>query len=355
MTRSVQTVLLLGAVLFGYFIGDYQKESRTPKTFTWKIQSQAPEQNPDYQTLVEFTEKVKVMSQGRLIITPYSEAMITKGAELFSGVKEGITEMALGWPNWWLNQNIGWAAIQSGPYDFMNIDASMLYFYEGEGTKLANELSMSQGIIWRPAWWAGMELGILSRTKIEGLKDLKDKKIRIGPGIPADTLIEASGAFATPVTPEEIIPLANSGLLDGVEWTVPGATLSMGFAKSYPYLIAPAVWQPSVLADFLINKEAYNALPPDLQAILESAMKDYTLTTTLKSKNIDISAYRNFIEDGHDVATWSKEDLEVWKLTSDKVYKRYRDESDAFNTIYESKMRYKSNYDEYYKTFGAYD
>ncbi|GAA3928027.1 TRAP transporter substrate-binding protein DctP [Litoribacillus peritrichatus] len=355
MKNYMIAILFLGSMLFGYFVSEYQKKPVEIITFEWKVQSQAPEQTPDYQTLITFTEKVKVMSQGRLIITPYPEGVITKGAAIYRGVKDGTTEMALGWPNWWLKENTGWAAIQSGPYDFMNIDASMLYFFEGEGMELANKLSQPEGIIWRPAWWAGMEFGILSNTKIEGLKDLHGKKIRIGPGIPADTLIEASGAFATPVTPEEIIPLAGSGLLDGVEWTVPGATLKMGFAKAYPYLIAPAVWQPSVLADFLINKTAYDALPPDLQAILESAMKDYTLTTTLKSKNIDISAFRNFVQEGHDISTWSKEDLNAWKLASDKIYKRYRDESEAFNEIYESKMRYKAHYDDYYTTFGAYD
>ncbi|MFC3150631.1 TRAP transporter substrate-binding protein DctP [Litoribrevibacter euphylliae] len=355
MKNSLVAVLLFGAMLFGYFLGDDQTVPDVPLIFEWKIQSQAPKQSPDYQTLVEFTEKVNVMSQGRLMITPYSEGEITQGAGLFTGVKNGTTEMALGWPNWWLKENKGWAAIQSGPYDFMNLDGSMLYFFEGEGTRLANELSLPQGVIWRPAWWAGMELGILSNTKIEGLKDLHAKKIRIGPGIPADTLIEAAGAFATPITLEEIIPLADSGLLDGVEWTVPGATLNMGFAKSFPYLIAPAVWQPSVLADFLINKDAYDVLPADLQAILESAMKDYTLTTTLRSKNLDISAFRNFVNEGHEVATWSEDDLAAWKKASDKIYKRYRDDSATFNKIFESKMRYKSEYDDYYKTFGAYD
>jgi TRAP-type mannitol/chloroaromatic compound transport system substrate-binding protein len=355
MKHFISVALLLGAVATGYLLGVYQGASRAPEIFTWRIQSQAPAQNPDFQTLVEFTEKVKAMSQGRLVITPYSEGQITKGAGLFTGVEQGTTEMALGWPNWWLKENPGWAAIQSGPYDFMNIDGSMLYFFEGEGTKLANELSLPQGVLWRPAWWAGMEFGILSNSKIEGLKDLRAKKIRIGPGIPADTLIEAAGAFATPVTPEEIIPLAGSGLLDGVEWTVPGATLSMGFAEHYPYLIAPAVWQPSVLADFLINKTAYDALPPDLQAILESAMKDYTLTTTLRSKHIDITAFRKFVADGHEVARWTEEDLAIWKQASDKIYQRYRDDSATFNTIYESKKRYKSQYNEYYETFGAYD
>ena len=355
MKNAITTITLFGGILFGFFTSQYIEQQKTPPPIHWKIQSQAPEQNPDYQTLVEFTEKVKTMSAGRLNITPYPQGAITKGAGIFTGVKKGTTQMALGWPNWWLKEDMGWAAIQSGPYDFMNIDASMLYFFEGEGMELANKLAAPQGILWRPAWWAGMEFGILSNTQIKGLDDLKGKKIRIGPGVPADTLIEAAGAFSTPITPEEIIPLAGSGLLDGVEWTVPGATLMLGFEKAYPYLIAPAVWQPSVLADFLINKEAYDALPADLQAILESAIKDFTITTTLRSKNIDITAFNKFSEDGYTINTWSKEDLNRWKQASDKIYRRYRDRSESFNKIYESKMNYKSRYDEYYKTYGPYD
>lgn len=91
------------------------------------------------------------MSGGRFIITPYPGGKITGGPDIFNAVKKGTVEMGSGWPNWWSGQHPAWAVMNAGPFDFMNIDASLMYFLAGDGTTLANELANPEGIIWRAA------------------------------------------------------------------------------------------------------------------------------------------------------------------------------------------------------------
>lgn len=330
---------------------------------TWILQSQAPAVNPDFEALESFTKNIEVMTNGRLIIIPIagdSPDRKSKGAGIYNAVKHNRVQMAVGWPNWWHKVNPAWNALQSGPFGFMNLDASMMWYFVGNGTKFANELSSKDGIMWRPAWWAGMELGLITQKNITSLKDLNNKVVRIGPGIPNETLLEAApGVKAITIPSADIQKAFVGGRLHALEWTVPSATVKMGFHRLEKniadHIIAPAIWQPSVLGDFLINQKAFNNLTPDIQAILETAMKAFALTTTLKGKVLDMEALVQFQQEGVSISSWSKEDIAVWKKEADKVYLKHKKGSKEFERFFNDKMDFKKKYQEYYKTHGAYD
>ena len=301
------------------------------------------------------TENIKVMSGGRFIITPYPGGKITGGPDIFNAVKKGTVEMGSGWPNWWSGQHPAWAVMNAGPFDFMNIDASLMYFLAGDGTTLANELANPEGIIWRAAWWPGMEFGLLSKEPILGIDDLKDKKVRIGPGLPSEVLTATTGALSIPLVPSEIKVALEQGTIDAVEWTTAAGAWNLGLNDIANHAIVPALWQPSVLADFLINQQAYNALPEDLQAILETAIKSYTLTTTAQAKVEDFEALKAFADNNTRLNTWSESDIASWRKVSDEILKEYKNKDDFTKRLIESKQQFKSEYNEYYKLFGPYD
>ena len=321
----------------------------------WKLQSQATASSIDYKELVKMTENIKTMSGGRFIIKPHPGGEITGGPDIFNAVKKGTVEMGTGWPNWWSGQHPAWAVMNAGPFDFMNIDASLFYFLAGDGTKLANELANPQGVVWRAGWWPGMEFGLLSKEPITGIDDLKEKKVRIGPGLPSEVLAATTGAFAIPLVPNEIKSSLESGAIDAVEWTTTAGAWNLGLNDLATNAIVPALWQPSVLADFLINKSAYDALPDDLKAILETAIKSYTLTTTAIAKVEDFKALESFRKNNTNIVRWSDEDIERWRTVSDEVLKRYAAEDEFTKRLIESKRSFKREYQKYYEDFGAYD
>ncbi|WP_086932311.1 TRAP transporter substrate-binding protein [Agarilytica rhodophyticola] len=329
----------------------------------WHLQSQAPEANPDYIAVQRFAKNIKTMTNGRLsIITIPGDSIErkSKGPGIYNAIKHNKVQMAVGWPNWWQGSDIAWNALQSGPYGFMNIDASMMWFFVGNGTKYANELTSKDGILWRPAWWAGMELGLITQKEIKGLDDLKGKSVRIGPGIPNETLRLAAPGIRTVTIPSADIKKAfESGRLHGVEWTVPSATIKMEFhhAKKMKadHIIAPAIWQPSVLGDFLINKSSFESLPKDIRAILETAMQAFALTTTLQGKVMDIQALEQFKREGVTISAWTEEDLKVWKQKSEIIYDKYSKQSKTFQRFFSDKMEFKKQFNDYYKIYGAYE
>lgn len=326
-----------------------------PKTFEWELVSQAPKNSLDYQQLQVMAENVKRMSNGRLVIKTYPGGEKAVGPDIFKAVGAGKVQMGNGWPNWWSGQDPAWAVMNAGPFDFMNLDASMMFFLVGPGTDMANELSRPKGIIWRAAWWPGMEFGLLSREPIKGLDDLKAKKVRIGPGLPSEVLAEASGSYAIPLVPAEIRPALEKGELDAVEWTTSGGAWDLGLNDVSPYAIVPAIWQPSVLSDFLINEKAYNELPDDLKAILDTAIQSFTLMTTVRSKMKDIDALEKFQAAGTQINTWSESDIARWRVASDKLIDVYKQKNEFTKRLIESKQAFKQRYNDYYELFGAYD
>ncbi|MFT6558752.1 hypothetical protein [Sneathiella sp.] len=325
------------------------------KSYSWKLQSHAVSTSLDYQELVVMTDNIRTMSGGRLDITPYPADAVVSGPRIYEAVGERTIEMGNGWPNWWSGQHPAWAVMNAGPFDFMNLDASMMFFLAGEGTALANELSEQKGIIWRPAWWPGMEFGLLSKKPIRGLLDLNEKRVRIGPGLPSEVLAAASGAYTIPLVPSEIRPALENDNLDAVEWTTTAGAWNLGLQDISRYAIVPAIWQPSVLADFLINKTAYSELPKDLQAILETAIKSYTLTTTMKAKKEDINALKLFKDNGTVFSQWSDEDLSRLREASDQILETYKANDEFSRRLIEKKQAFKAEYNTYYEMFGPYE
>lgn len=330
-------------------------DEKQAKPIHWDLQAQAVATSIDFKELEAMTANIKTMSGGRLIITAHPGGAITGGPDIFNAVKDGRVHMGAGWPNWWSGQHPAWAVMNAGPFDFMNIDASLLFFIGGEGTKLANELANPQGIEWRPGWWPGMEFGLLSTKPIDGINDLNKMKIRIGPGLPSEVLSAVSGAYTIPLVPSEIKGALQSGALDAVEWTTASGAWDLGLNQIATYAIVPAIWQPSVLADFLINKQAYDSLPADLKAILDTALNAYTLTTTVKAKLADFEALDKFKSNQTSIKTWSKKDLKRWKATSEKVLEDYKAKDDFTKRLIEAKQEFKSKYNTYYEYFGPYD
>lgn len=342
------------ALVFLFVISGCMDQSE-PEVYRWDIQSQAVATTTSYLEIQNFVKSIEAMSAGRLIITPHPAGELAHGSDIYTAVSENRIQMGNGWPNWWSAQHPAWAVMNSGPFDFMNIDASMMFFYEKGGIELANELSIPQGVLWRPAWWAGMEFGLVSNEPITGLDDLKGKKVRIGPGLPSEVLVKASQSMAIPLVPEEIKPSLESGHIDAVEWTTSTGIIDLGLMEISAYGIVPAIWQPSVLADFLINKEAYDALPNDLQAILESAIKSYALTTTLKAKVNDIAALTTLEDHGMTLQKWSPSDIERWRVAATALTTQYKQKDDFSRRLIDSKQKFKQEFDYYYQYFGPYE
>ena len=116
---------------------------------------------------------------------------------------------------------------------------------------------------------SGVQMGGWYKNPIRTIDDFKGLKIRT-PGLGGEILAKLGARIIMlPVT--KIAAALESGEIDAAEWIAPFDDMKLQFYKNAPYYHWPGWQEPGALADCFVNKDAYNALPSDLQEIIKQA------------------------------------------------------------------------------------
>ena len=105
--------------------------------------------------------------------------------------------------------------------------------------------------------------------EINSLDDYKGLKMRI-PGLGGE-VVKAAGGNVVNLPGAEIPPALQSGAIDAAEWVGPYNDLAFGLYKSAKFYYYPGWHEPGSTLDNFINLKAWDALPADIKAIVESA------------------------------------------------------------------------------------
>ena len=101
------------------------------------------------------------------------------------------------------------------------------------------------------------------------MDDLQGLKMRI-PGLGGEVFKNVGGLPVT-LTGGEIFTSLQTGAIDATEWVGPYNDLSFGLHKAAPYYYHSGWDEPGTTLEFIVNKEAFESLPADLQKIVEVA------------------------------------------------------------------------------------
>ncbi len=92
------------------------------------------------------------------------------------------------------------------------------------------------------------------------------------PGLGGEVLTKAGGT-AVNIPGGELYTALQSGVIDATEWVGPYNDLTFGFYQVSKYYYYPGWQEPSGAMEFIVNKQVYEALPVDLQKIVEVAAR----------------------------------------------------------------------------------
>jgi len=90
------------------------------------------------------------------------------------------------------------------------------------------------------------------------------------PGMGGKVLAKAGGT-AVLSAGSEIYTNLERGVIDATEWIGPYHDYLMGFHQIAKYYYYPGWHEPGTMLEFFVNKRDFNALPPSLQQIVETA------------------------------------------------------------------------------------
>lgn len=247
----------------------------THKNVEWKMVTTWPPNLPVLQTGAEqFAKRVEAASDGRLKIKVFAGGELVPPLGVFDAVSEGTAECGSGASYYWAGKVPAAQWFSAVPFGF-NAQGINAWFYSGGGLKLWEDVYAPFDVIPRPQGNTGVQMGGWFRKEMKSIKDYKGLKMRI-PGLGGKVIAKAGGTVVL-LPGGEIFTSLERGVIDATEWVGPLHDLRMGFYKAAKYYYYPGWHEPGTCLEVIFNKKAYEALPKDLQAILDAVAMETNL------------------------------------------------------------------------------
>jgi TRAP-type mannitol/chloroaromatic compound transport system substrate-binding protein len=292
--------------------------------YKWRLVSCWPSYSSFAQAEKRLVKNIYELSGGRLQITTYSAGELVPSMAVFDTVAKGAAEVGIDYAGYWQGKNSAFDILGTVPMAASQHDVVNWYFHAG-GRELYNEIYGKYGLHYMLQVVVSAGSGIRSRTPIRTLADLKGKKIRVS-GRAAGYVMAKAGATPMMTEPAQIAQALATGQLDGASFNAPGVDLSLGLAEVTKYNIGPGWNIPSASGGVLINKDAWNTLPPDLKKIMEVAAVDNLAFYVSFSEWDNVQSLKKFEEKGTVVTKFSDKELAqieawVWEFIEDEAKK----------------------------------
>ncbi len=235
----------------------------------WKMVTTWPKNFPGLGTGAEkLARLITNLSGGRIRVQVFGAGELVPAFEVFDAVSRGTAEMGHGAAYYWKGKNPAFQFFSTVPFGLTAQEMNGWLFHGG-GLKLWREAYADFGLVPFPAGNTGVQMAGWFNKEINSLEDLKGLKMRI-PGLGGEVLQRAGG---TPVNLPggELFTALKSGAIDATEWVGPYNDLAFGLYKAAKYYYYPGWHEPGTTLECIVNKKAFDALTPDLKAIVAIA------------------------------------------------------------------------------------
>ncbi|MBW2941184.1 TRAP transporter substrate-binding protein [Zhongshania aquimaris] len=250
---------------------DQQSNATGQQVFHWKLVTTWPKGFPGLGTAPEkFAAMVNKMSQGRLLIKVYGAGELVPAMGVFDAVSTGSAEAGHGAAYYWkgkLASSIFFTAVPFG----MTAQEMNGWLYHGGGLALWREAYAPFNLVPMAGGNTGVQMAGWFNKEINSVADVKGLKMRI-PGSGGEVWNRLGGTSVT-LPGGELYTSLQTGVIDATEWVAPYNDLAFGFHEVAKYYYYPGWHEPGSTLELIINKQAFEALPDDLKAMVETAAR----------------------------------------------------------------------------------
>ncbi len=218
-----------------------------------------------------YVKRVNEMAGGSLQIDLLPVDSVVKTSQMQDAVHRGVLDAAHYVPAYWYSKSKVASLFGTGPCFGWSSNEVLGWVYHGGGQALFDELmaSLQLNVVSffnspmpaQPLGWFNKEI-----TDAAQINGLKYRTV----GLAADVMAEM-GMSVVQLPGGEIQPAMKSGLIDAAEFNNPTADRDFGMQDVSKIYMMASYHQSQEFFECTFNKQKYEALAPELQAILKYA------------------------------------------------------------------------------------
>lgn len=311
------------------------QDAAAQQTFKWRCQTLWAANSINMKIFTGFTERVKHMSGGRLTIEPLADGTVVKAPELFNAVRNGVLECQNGGGTWSANLDVAFSLFgdMAGAYERPE-QMQIWYEYRG-GKEIARELYGKYNTVHVGLVWHGVE-SIPMKRAVRNTNDLKGLKMRSPPG-PVSALLQKFGGAPVTMNGAEVYSALERGVIDATDWGTLSMNDDLGFHKIAPFAIYPG-FHSMPATDIVINMDKWKTLPPDLQAILEVATRDFARDMAQQLVLADEKVAREAPKKGLELINWSSEERKKFRTAAVQAWEELAQKTPLARKVVDSQV-----------------
>ena len=331
-TRSILKYAALGALVAAGYTASAQAQE-----YTLRIQTHYAPETPSGQLAAQFVDDVETMSGGRLDIEMFYSSSVVGSVETFDAAASGILDGDMTGGAYQTGKNPAFQFVGDimGGYDTPWQQYAWLYY--GGGYDAANELYNGYGMQ-LIGWWIYGQESLASSAPLAGPADLVDWKFRSPPGLETEIFAELG---ASPIVMDftEIFTALETGIIDGADASGLANNVGLGLYDLVDHATFPGFH--SMPSDHLaIRKDAWDALPEDLQRIVSVAMQKLSFQTALTFEVKNNEAAAALTEQGITLHDWSAEDRGTFREAAQAMWQVWADKTPEARALVDSHIAF---------------
>ena len=237
----------------------------------WKMVTSWPTNFPGLGTGAErLAAMITDASGGRLTVKVHGAGELVPAFEVFDAVARGTAEMGHSAAYYWQSRVPAAPLFCTVPFGLTATEMDA-WLHEADGLALWREAYAPHGLRPFAAGNTGMQMAGWFREPVDSLASLQGLKIRM-PGLGGEVMARI-GAAPVNVPGDAMFEALQDGTLDAAEWMGPYNDLAFGLHRAAKHGYTPGWQEPGPVVEAVVNAAAWDALPADLQAIVESCCR----------------------------------------------------------------------------------
>ncbi|MDQ0326449.1 TRAP-type mannitol/chloroaromatic compound transport system substrate-binding protein [Rhodopseudomonas julia] len=239
-------------------------------TQTLKMQSSWPASDVFQDMAKQYADRVEAMSGGRLKIDLLPAGAVVQAFQVQDAVADGIIDATHTVTAYWYGKNKAASLFGTGPVFGADASQILAWIHFGGGKDLYRELVqdvLGLNIVGffalpmptQPLGWFNEEI-----TSVDQMKGLKYRTVGL-----ATDIMQGMGLSVTQLPGGEIVPALERGVIEAFEFNNPTSDRRFGAQDVSKNYMLGSYHQAAEFFEIAFNKDLFDSLDPDLQAILE--------------------------------------------------------------------------------------